>query len=77
MVKVSSLASTIDKNSYLSGEDIVIELTFQNNSTDTFPIDPFPPKIMVMHSLKYGLVIREFPEGMETKSLEPGEDGVK
>jgi len=65
--------ATINEDSYSPGEDIVIELTFQNNSTDTFPIEPFPPKIMVMPSLKYGLVIREFSEGEEARSLEPGE----
>jgi len=65
--------ATINEDSYSPGEDIVIELTFQNNSTDMFLIEPFPPKIMVMPSLKYGLAIREFPEGEEAKSLEPGE----
>ncbi len=65
--------ATINEDSYSPGEDIVIELTFQNNSTDMFLMEPFPPKIMVMPSLKYGLVIREFPEGAEAKSLEPGE----
>jgi len=70
LVKVDA---TINEDSYSLGEAIVIELTFQNNSTDVFPIEPFPPKIMVMPSLKNGLVIREFPEGMGTKSLEPGE----
>ena len=65
--------ATINEDSYSPGEDIVIELTFQNNSTDVFPIEPFPPKIMVMPSSKYGLVIREFPEGTGAKSLEPGE----
>ncbi|HUU65498.1 MAG TPA: hypothetical protein VMW37_05270 [Dehalococcoidales bacterium] len=65
--------ATVDKDSYLVGEDIRIEFTFQNNSTEVFPIEPFPPKIMVMPSLKYGLIIREFPEGTGKKPLEPGE----
>jgi hypothetical protein len=65
--------ATINEDSYSPGEDIVIELTFQNNSTDVFTIEPFPPKIMVMPSLKYGLVIHEFLEGEEVKPLESGE----
>jgi len=69
-VKVDAI---LDEDFYPLGENTVIELTFQNNSTGMFLIEPFLPKIMVMPSLKYGLIIREFPEGAEAKSLEPGE----
>lgn len=64
--------ATTDKSSYLLDEDIVIEFSFKNSSSEPFQIDPFPPFIEIMRPRPYEPV-RSFPAGTDIKSLDPGE----
>jgi len=66
--------AAIAKNIYLPGEEIEIELSFKNVSSEPFQIEPFPPLIQVQRPRQYQYEpVRSFPEGTGTKSLDPGE----
>jgi len=59
--------------SYLPGEEVVIEFSFKNITDEPFEIDPFPPDIEIVGGRGADELVRLFPAGTETKSLEPGE----
>ena len=65
--------ATLNKGFYLAGEDIVIELSFKNVTSQIFQMEPFPPKVLVTPTKQYGIKIRKFPEGTGTKVLNPAE----
>jgi len=65
--------ASIDKDSYLQGEEVVIELSFKNVTPELFQLEPFPPVIEVMRPSPYDELVRSFPPGTEIKSLGPGE----
>jgi len=54
----------------LPGEDIIIEFSFKNVTSEPFQIDPFPPLIQISH---HGEVLRSFPSGEAIKTLESDE----
>jgi len=64
--------ASIDKDSYLPGEDIVIEFSFKNVTAEPFHLEPFPPVIEIMRPRPFEPA-RSFPAGTGSKSLEPGE----
>ena len=64
--------ANIEKESYLPGEDIVIELSFKNVMDEPFQLNPFPPLIEIMRPSP-SEPVRSFPAGVGSKSLEPGE----
>ena len=65
--------ATTNKNTYLLGEDIVIEFSFKNVTPEPFQIDAFPPAIEIMRPSPYDETVRSFPGGTAIKSLAPGE----
>jgi len=65
--------ATTDRSTYLPGEEITIEFSFKNISPQAFMIDPFPPEIEIIGHGPYDELVRLFPAGAESKSLEPGE----
>jgi hypothetical protein len=65
--------ASLDKDAYLPGEDIVIEFSFKNVTTETFELAPFPPQIEIMRPSPYDEPVRSFPAGAESKSLAPDE----
>jgi len=62
--------SSLNKDSYLPGEDIIIDFTFQNVTAEPFQIDPFPPLIQIGHQDE---VWCSFLPGEAVKSLDLGE----
>ncbi len=64
--------ASIDKDSYLPGEDIVIDFSFNNVMDEPFQLDPFPPLIEIMRP-RPSEPVRSFSAGAGSKSLEPGE----
>lgn len=65
--------ATTDK-SYLPGEEVIIEFSFKNITDEPFEIDPFPPDIEIIGQFQHqDELVRLFPAGTETKSLEPQE----
>lgn len=64
--------ANIEKESYLPGEDIVIELSFKNVMDEPFQLEPFPPLIEIMRP-RPSETVRSFTAGADSKSLEPGE----
>jgi hypothetical protein len=58
---------------YQIGELITTEFVFKNAGTDTFQIEAFPPEIVLSLSAEDGVVIRRFPEGIESVYFDPGE----
>lgn len=65
--------ASLDKDSYLPGEDIVIEFSFKNATTETFELAPFPPQVEIMRPSPYDEPVRSFPAGAESESLAPDE----
>ena len=65
--------ASMDKEAYLLGEDVVIELSFENVTDDVFQLEPFPPQIEIMRPHPYDETVRLFPAGTESRSLDPGE----
>jgi len=67
-------AST-DKDSYITGEKVVTEISLKNVNPYEIGIDPFPPITEIEHR-KHSQgekPVRSFPSGNEKRSLEPGE----
>ncbi len=62
--------ASMNKDSYLLGEEIIIEFSFRNVTSDPFEIDPFPPLIEISH---HGELLRPFPPGETSKSLDSDE----
>jgi len=62
-----------DKDAYLPGDDVVIELSFKNVRAEPFQVEPFPPQIEIMRPSPYDEPVRSFPAGARSKSLAPGE----
>jgi len=62
--------ANLNKESYLPGEDIIIEFSFRNVTSEPFQIDPFPPLIEISH---HGEVLRSFLPGEAIRTLEPDE----
>lgn len=65
--------ASIDKDSYLPDEDVVIELLFKNVTPEPFQLESFPPILEVMRPSPYDEAVRSFPTGTRSKSLDPGE----
>jgi|GEM_PF-1715520 len=65
--------ASMDKPSFLPGEDIVIELSFKNVRSEPFQLEPFPPQIEIMRPSPYDEPVRSFTAGTGSRSLEPGE----
>ncbi len=64
--------ASINQKSYQVGEKVEITLSFQNISTEESLIEAFPPKVIITSSDKYGVNLREFPEGKQSFSLGAG-----
>lgn len=62
--------SILNKDVYLPGEDIVMDLAFKNVTPEPFQIDPFPPLLQISHQDE---VWRSFPPGEAAKTLDPDE----
>ena len=67
-------AST-DKDSYITGENVVIEISLKNVNPYEIEIDPFPPITEIEHRKhsQEDKPVRSFPSGNERRSLEAGE----
>ena len=67
-------AST-NKDSYITGEDVVIEISLKNVNPYEIVIDPFPPITEIEHRKhsQWDKPVRSFPSGNERRSLEAGE----
>jgi len=65
-------AST-DKEAYQAGEDVAIELSFENLTDEVFHLEPFPPQVEIIRRYPYDETARTFPAGEDSRSLEPGE----
>jgi len=71
-----------DKDSYLAGEDIIIEFSFKNPYNQVFQMEPFPPRVYISPVRDYGGTHTtyspacRFPEGTETRSINPGEVAI-
>jgi hypothetical protein len=64
-----------DKDYYITGEDVVIEVSLRNVNPYQVEIDPFPPTTEIEHR-KHSLgdkPVRSFPPGTEIRSLGHGE----
>ncbi len=66
------VTATTSKSSYLLGEDVKIEFTFNNVSSSAVQMQPFPPLVKIYRP-RLEEVVRTFSAGTETKSLEPEE----
>jgi hypothetical protein len=62
--------ASMNKDTYLTGEDVVIEFSFRNVTSEPFQIDPFPPLIQISHHIE---VLRSFTPGEVIKALAPDE----
>jgi hypothetical protein len=65
--------ASMDKEAYLPGEDVVIELSFENLTDEVFQLEPFPPQIEIKRRYPYDETARTFSAGTDSRSLEPGE----
>jgi len=65
--------ASMDKEAYLPGEDVVIELSFENLTDEVFQLEPFPPQIEIRRRYPYDETARTFSAGTDSRSLEPGE----
>ncbi len=65
--------AVLDKDVYMPGEEIVINLSFKNGTDGSLELKPFPPEIRIMRSYPYDEAARTFSAGERSKSLEPGE----
>lgn len=65
--------ASMDKVSYLLGEDVVIELSFENVTKEPFQLEPFPPKLEIVQPSPYDTPVRSFSAGTGSMSLDPGE----
>jgi len=63
---------SINKPSFLPDEDILIELSFKNVTTESIKMEPFPPVIQIVRASPYDQVVRTFPAGTDSESLTPG-----
>jgi hypothetical protein len=62
--------ASLNKDTYLPGEDVVIEFSFKNVTSEPFQIDPFPPLIQISH---HSEVLRSFSPWEATNTLGPDE----
>lgn len=70
---IEAEASMKSPPAYLPGEEVTIEFSFKNITSELFELDPFPPQIEIMRPSPYDEPVRSFTSGTEVKSLEPGE----
>jgi len=66
-------AASMDKEAYQAGEDVMIDLSFENLTDEGFLLELFPPQIEIMRRYPYDEMARTFPAGDGSRSLEPGE----
>ena len=67
--------ASANKDSYITGEDILIEISLKNVNPYEIEIDPFPP-VTEIENRKHSQgdkPVRSFPSGNEERSLESGE----
>jgi hypothetical protein len=69
------MLATASKTAYVLGENVQIELSFRNLSSEPIQLEPFPPPVTIVRS-ESGELIRSFPAGAESKSLESGEEVI-
>ena len=62
----------MDKATYQTGEDVMIELSFENPSDENWEFEPFPPEVMIMRRYPYDEIARTFPAGEGSRPLNPG-----
>jgi len=69
------MEAAFDKDNYLPGEEISIELSFTNITSGPYEISPFPPLIEAKAPMKTTLeeLIRSFPVGTTALTLQPNE----
>jgi len=65
--------ANMDKDAYLPGDDVIIELSFKNVTQEPFQLQPFPPLIQIMRPSPYDEPVRSFLAGEAIKTLEPDE----
>lgn len=67
--------ASMDKDSYITGENVVIEISLKNVNPYEIGIDPFPPVTEIEHRKhsQWDKPVRSFPSGNERRSLEAGE----
>jgi len=63
----------LNKDAYIMGEDVVIELLFENSTGEDLDLEPFPPEVRIMRRYPYDEIAHVFPAGEGSRSLEPGE----
>lgn len=69
---IEVMAAT-ERESYLPGEEIVIEFSFKNTTDEPHEIAPFPPEIEILGKGPHDEVVRSFLAGNLFKLLESGE----
>jgi len=62
-----------ERESYLPGEAIAIEFTFENTTDEPYEIAPYPPQIEILGKGPQDETVRSFPAGNLFKRLESGE----
>jgi len=68
------MAGEFDKETYLPGEPVTVEVSFTNITTKPFTITPFPPEIEVRSAgVHHDDVVYRFPAGDTLVKLQPGE----
>jgi hypothetical protein len=63
-------SASLNKETYLPGEDIIIEFSFKNVTPEVFQIDPFPPLVEIG---RHSEVLRSFTPREIVKTLSPDE----
>lgn len=71
--KFVQMTADISKETYLPGEEIILEISFTNITTEAYEISPFPPLVKVREVRGSDEVIRSFPAGTTTVILRPNE----
>jgi len=71
--KLMEVEASTGKGSYLPGEDMAVELSLKNVSSEPIQMDPYPPDVRIMRPRTLWDEVRLFPAGTGTRSLDPGE----
>ncbi len=70
------ISASLDRDSYYHGQEVKITLRFRNTGDQESVIKVFPPSVMITPSDKYGINLRDFPEGNQSLSLGAGQEVV-
>jgi len=71
--KFIQMKADFGKDTYQPGEEIAIELSFTNITSEPYEISPFPPLVEVRAAGRRDRVVRNFPAGSTAVTLEAGE----